>query len=265
MRPVEGPSSPAAPSPLLARAVSEDDDDIALSTDIPVERPPPVPGSSSYLEKTVSSATAGEASDAPAPRVRRAHPIGALIIEVPAVIVTFVMMLHITANALMRTFANDPLPDTLEIVQYWYMPIVAFLGFIAAQYRGQHIATDLLFERLPKPAQPYVLCLVTAVSAILSAGFAWFTFQEAMHSFDIRQAAGLTDVAAWPTHFLAPLAFGSLTVQLALAAVRALTRPDTEHVITDPDDVLVLEELERDEEEHARKEQELATTKGDRR
>jgi TRAP-type C4-dicarboxylate transport system permease small subunit len=214
----------------------------------------------------VSSATAGLADDGAAPPVaKKTEHRGALIIEIPAVIVVFVMMLHITANALLRTFANKPLPDTLEIVQFWYMPIVAFLGFIAAQYRGQHIATDLLFERLPKAAQPYVLCLALAVSAILSGAFAWFTLQEALHSFDIRQAAGLTDVPAWPTHFLAPLAFGSLTVQFSLAAVRALTRPDTEHVITDPDDVLVLEELERDEEEHARKEQELATTKGDRR
>jgi TRAP-type C4-dicarboxylate transport system permease small subunit len=175
------------------------------------------------------------------------------------------MMLHITANALMRTFANAPLSNTLEIVQYWYVPTVAFLGFIAAQYRGQHIATDLLFERLPKLAQPYVLCLVLAVSAALSAGFAWFTLQEALHSFEIRQAAGLTEVPAWPTHFLAPIAFASLTVQFALAAVRALTRPDTDHVITDPDDVLLLEELALEEEAHARKEQELAISKGDRR
>lgn len=213
----------------------------------------------------MSSATAGPASDGAPPVRKKTQRRGALIIEIPAVIVVFVMMLHITANALLRTFANDPMSNTLEIVQYVYMPIVAFLGFIAAQYRGQHIATDLLFERLPKVAQPYVLSLVTAVSGLLSAGFAWFTLQEALHSFDIRQAAGLTDVPAWPTHFLAPIAFASLTVQFALAAVRALTRPDTEHVITDPDDVLVLEELERAEEEHARQEQELAISKGDRR
>lgn len=214
----------------------------------------------------MSSATARPASDgAPPPVRKKTEHRGALVIEIPAVIVVFVMMLHITGNALMRTFANDPLSDTLEIVQFWYMPIVAFLGFIAAQYRGQHIATDLLFEKMPKLAQPYVLCLVTLVSAGLSGAFAWFTLQEALHSFDIRQAAGLTDVPAWPTHFLAPIAFASLTLQFGLAAVRALTRPDTEHVITDPDDVLVLEELERDEEEHARHEQELATSKGDRR
>lgn len=144
-----------------------------------------------------------------------------LIIEVPAVIVTFLMMGHITVNAVLRTVADQPLPNTLEYVQYWYLPAVAFLGFIAAQRRGQHVAADLIYTRLPKPAQRVVLPVMLLMSSVLSAGFAWFGWQEALHAFDIQKTAGVSDVPAWPTYFLVPLAFGSLTVQFAVAAVRA--------------------------------------------
>ena len=92
---------------------------------------------------------------------------------------TFVMMLHITVNAVLRTVADEPLPNTLEYVQYWYLPAVAFLGFIAAQRRGQHMAADLIYTRLPKAAQRVVLPVMLLMSSVLSAGFAWFGWDEA--------------------------------------------------------------------------------------
>ncbi|GAA2448855.1 hypothetical protein GCM10010191_77910 [Actinomadura vinacea] len=144
-----------------------------------------------------------------------------LLIEVPAVAVTFLMMLHVTINALLRTFADAPISHTVEIGQYWYLPIIAFLGFIAAQHRGQHVAADLVFERLPAAAKPYVLAGLMAVCAVLAAGFCWFGLGEALHAFDIRKTAGISSLTAWPAYFVAPLAFGALTVQFVIAAVRA--------------------------------------------
>jgi len=161
------------------------------------------------------------------------------------VIVTFLMMFHITANALLRTFADQPLPDTLEITQYWYLPIVAFLGFIAAQHRGQHIAADLIFERLPHVVRPYVLSLMFALCALVSAGFAWFSWPEALHSYDIGRTAGVSDLISWPTYFLPPVAFAVLTVQFVWAAVRSITDPSVAEapVIADIDDAMLLDEV----------------------
>lgn len=149
-----------------------------------------------------------------------------LVIEVPAVVVTFLMMAHITVNAVLRTVADQPLPNTLEYVQYWYLPAVAFLGFIAAQRRGQHVAADLIYTRLPRAAQRVVLPVMLLMSSVLSAGFAWFGWGEAVHAFDIQKTAGVSDVPSWPAYFLVPLAFASLTVQFALAAVRAAARAE---------------------------------------
>jgi TRAP-type C4-dicarboxylate transport system permease small subunit len=167
------------------------------------------------------------------------------LIEVPAVIVTFVMMFHITANALLRTFWDAPLPNTLEITQFWYLPIIAFLGFVAAQHRGQHIAADLIFERLPHVVRPYVLSLMFVLCAVTSAGFAWFSVPEALHSYDIGRTALVSDLISWPTYFLPPIAFTVLTVQFLWAAVRSVTDPSLAEapVIADIDDAMLLDEV----------------------
>lgn len=171
-----------------------------------------------------------------------------LLIEVPAVLVTFVMMVHITANALLRTFWNDPLPNTLEITQYWYLPIVAFLGFIAAQIRGQHVAADLIYERLPAVTKKYVLATMFLLASAVSLGFARFGWEEAVHAMDIEKTAGVSDLPAWQPYFLAPIAFASLTVQFAYTALHALVKGvEEDGMAGDPDELLALEQLAADE------------------
>jgi len=167
-----------------------------------------------------------------------------LLIEIPAVIVTFAMMAHITVNALLRTFKNEPVANTLEITQYWYLPIIAFLGFIAAQARGQHIAADLIYERLPDCTKRYVLAVLSVLAAVICAGFAKYGWEEAVHAHEIEKTAGVTEVAAWQPYYLVPLAFGVMTIQLLWSAGRALIKGDDQHVLTDPDDAMLLEELE---------------------
>lgn len=166
-----------------------------------------------------------------------------LMIEIPAVIVTFVMMVHITANAVLRTWADRPIAHTLEITEYWYLPLVAFLGFIAAALRGQHIAADLIFEMLPKVTRRFVLAFFLLLAAIVCFGFARFGLDEALHAQEIRQTAGVSELVAWPTYYLAPISFGALTVIFAWDAVKALRNRATAPVITDPDDALLRDEL----------------------
>lgn len=153
----------------------------------------------------------------------------ALLIEVPAVAVTFVMMLHVSVNALLRTFANEPLPNTLEIVQYWYLPFVAFLGFVAAQHRGQHIAADLIYEKLPRVTQRYVLAVGFLLAAAVAAGFGYYGWSEAVHAMEIKQTAGVSGMISWPVYFVVPLVFAILTVQFLLVAVRALRHPESHY------------------------------------
>lgn len=181
-------------------------------------------------------------------RSSRATRAMELAIEIPAVLVTFVMMVHITANAISRTFFNNPMSNTLEITQYWYLPIVAFLGFIAAQLRGQHVAADLLYERLPEVTKRFVLAAMFLLAAVVCLGFARFGWNEAVHAMDIRKTAGVSDLPAWQPYFLAPIAFASLTLQFGYAGIHALVKGvEDEGMVGEPEELLVLDQLATDE------------------
>lgn len=169
------------------------------------------------------------------------------VVEVPAVVIIFVMIIHVTANALLRAFADHPLENTLEVVQYWYLPIVALLGFMAAQARGQHIATDLVYARLPRAVQPFILFVVFAVGALICGGFAWFGWSEALDARSIGQHAGVSTVPSWPVYFLVPISFAVLTVQLSVKAIQALRGQGLDLEETEPEDAMVLAEIEAQE------------------
>ncbi|MEW2354416.1 TRAP transporter small permease [Spirillospora sp. NPDC029432] len=167
--------------------------------------------------ETTAAPTAAAPPEEPARR--RLGPQAA--IDLLAILAIFVMMLHVTVNALTRTFLDLPIPNTLEVVEYWYLPIVVFCGFLAAQSRGEHIAAELIFDRLPRATRPYLVAASSVLCCACSAGFAWWGLGEAIHAFEIEKTAGVSDLVAWPPYFLAPIAFGGLTVQFALAAYRA--------------------------------------------
>lgn len=140
-------------------------------------------------------------------------------IEVPAVIVAFVMMVVVTANALSRAFFSSPIPYTTEMTQYWFMPVVALLGFMAAQRRGQHIAADLIYSRIPRQAQKFFLLVLFLVAALLCAAIAYYGWGEAVDAFQIRKRAGIAPIPAWPVYFLVPISFGVMAIQFVTSAV----------------------------------------------
>jgi TRAP-type C4-dicarboxylate transport system permease small subunit len=158
-----------------------------------------------------------------------------LLIEIPAIIITFAMMLLIAANAVLRTWFDRPIDNSLELVQYWLLPALALLGFVAAQSRSQHITTDLVYKFLPGSAQRVVLTLGFVVSAVVAVGFAWFGWSEALHNLEIRRTAGVSTLPSWPVYFLVPLSFGLLAAQWAVAAVRAMRGEEFEDAEGVPD------------------------------
>jgi len=186
-------------------------------------------------------------SASPSASSKRTSPL-LMLIEVPAVIVLFVMMIHVTANALLRAFASHPIPNTLEITQYIYLPIIALLGFMAAQARGEHIVADLVTHYFPTSVRRAVLAGGYVLAALVMFGFAWYGLEEALHAREIGRTAGVSTVVSWPVFFLIPLSFGVFGIQLCLASVRALRGAEDE---TDPIDAEVARINEELEAEHA--------------
>ncbi|OZD59767.1 hypothetical protein CH263_22470 [Rhodococcus sp. 06-1059B-a] len=159
------------------------------------------------------------------------------VVEVVAGAVLIVMTMHVVANGLMRSFAGAPIEHTLEYVQYWYLPVIAMLGFLSAQMRGRHITADILYQVLPRTVKPWVTVWTNIACAVVMCAFAWGTWGDALHRFDIRQTAGLTDVPTWPVYLLLPMTFVLLAAGFATASWRGLRRGEAFAPATEADEV----------------------------
>lgn len=143
-------------------------------------------------------------------------------VDIIAAVVLVAMTLHVVVNALFRSLANRPIQNSLEYVQYWYVPLIAMLGFISAQLRGRHIVADLIYQALPPSLKRGVAIVTQSACAITMVGFSWGTWSYALHSFDIGQTAGLADIPIWPVHFLLPVTFLILSIDFATEVVALL-------------------------------------------
>jgi len=142
-------------------------------------------------------------------------------------VATIVMMFHVLANVVARKVFNHPLPATLEITQYWYMPVLAMLGILAAQIAMENLRADILFSRFP-PAARVVLAIVTnAIAALVCLAFAWYSLDEAMENARIGQTAGISLLPIWWVGFVVPVTFALLAyVFVAQIFLPGLADPD---------------------------------------
>lgn len=146
------------------------------------------------------------------------------LIELLAVIGIFAMMFHVSLNAFMRTLFSAPLFGTLELTSFWYLPLVAALGFIAAQLRREHIKADLVFEMMPRFAQIITFVVVTVACATVSALIFYYGLGEALHALSIGTTAGNTEYQTWFFQALTALAFLFLAVHYLTQVAVALRK-----------------------------------------
>ncbi|HWK76302.1 TRAP transporter small permease [Microbacterium sp.] len=144
------------------------------------------------------------------------------ILEIIGAAVIFVMMLHTLANVVGRFAFNFPVLGTLEIVQYWYMPTIAFLGFIVAKFLNEHIEAPIIFDSLTW-GNRRLLVIVNGILAVVTCLlFAYFTFVgQALHGVETGATAGASTVPIWPVMFLLPVVYLILSAQWAIDVLSA--------------------------------------------
>jgi len=151
------------------------------------------------------------------------RPLGRVfdrLLEVPTSALLIAMVLHVSANSLLRTVANDPLDNTLEYTQYWYLPAIVFTGFLTAARRGEHIRASLIFDNLPPRVQRWTWPAVSTVCAGLSGAFAWFGLLSAMENREKGLTGGVSTVVIWPVTFIVAVMFGLMAIQFLVNAFR---------------------------------------------
>ncbi|MFU8945490.1 TRAP transporter small permease [Mycetocola zhadangensis] len=144
------------------------------------------------------------------------------IIEVVGALAIFAMTLHVLANVVGRFFFNQPLQGTLEYVQYYYMPILCFLGFVVAKYLKSHIEAPLIFDNLTWGNRRALVIVNAGLAVVTTALFAYFTLtNEALHGLEVQATAGTSTIPVWPVYFLVPAVFIALAFMYAQDVVRA--------------------------------------------
>lgn len=155
-------------------------------------------------------------ADAPPQRARKGWNI--VIWAGGAVLLT--MTFYVVANALSRKLFQAPFPFSVEITQFWFMPVLVCLGFIVAQVRDQHVAADLLTRWFPRAGRKWLAVGTNVLCIIVTLALAWFTFGEGVRSWEMGLVAGSTPLPIWPFVFALPIAFTITAVVLALQTRR---------------------------------------------
>lgn len=117
------------------------------------------------------------------------------------------MMLHITADVVMRNFFNYPLPGTITVVSYYYMAVAAFMPLAFAEQKSAHISVEVITERMPKVVQKHLAGWMLLFSAAVFALMTLRSWEEALSKYGIKASVvqGEDSLAVWPTYFLLPV------------------------------------------------------------
>ncbi len=158
------------------------------------------------------------------------------------VLLLLVMMFHVVMNGLLRKFLNAPIEGTNEWTQYWYMPLIAFGGFVLTEMRNEHIEARFVFDKMPVAIQAELQLLSRIIVIILCGAFSWFGFLEAADAFQTKLTGGVIGLPIWPVTFAGPIAFALMTV-IGLSRIsgdlrRLMASRKPENVVVPSDDAL---------------------------
>ncbi|WP_337997691.1 TRAP transporter small permease [Oleispirillum naphthae] len=132
---------------------------------------------------------------------------------------TLLMLVHVTLDALGRSFLHIPATGAMEIVSYYYMVIIIFVGSFVAAYQKHHIMVDVIYRLLPRKGRAAVYVIGQALTLAYLAAFALALGRQAL-----RRTAEFEEIDAlvaylpiWPARWIA---FAAIAAMAALVAVR---------------------------------------------
>ena len=144
-------------------------------------------------------------------------------------VVVMLLVLHVTAEVVMRYVFGMPLKGTIQFVSLYYMTAIAFLPLGAVEERDSHVVVEVVTNLLPRALVTVFfgigLVLTAAVSIVLAAR-AW---EEAMGQYELGSFVmeGGFRLDTWPTYFFVPVGFGLMLVVSVWKLICLLTGRDS--------------------------------------
>jgi TRAP-type C4-dicarboxylate transport system permease small subunit len=120
----------------------------------------------------------------------------------------FAMMIHVSADVVLKYAMNKPIPGTLEVVSAYYMVAGVFLPIAAVELTRTSISVDVAYQFMPRGMQTACMVLVLAGSAAVYLVLAYTSAGDALRSFRIREVMmGNVLVSVWISRFVLPVSF----------------------------------------------------------
>lgn len=131
------------------------------------------------------------------------------ILSVLGGIATVTLMVHVSADILLRNLANAPIPATYEIATHYYMVSLAFLPLAWLEKSGGMIQVEVIEGFMGKAAIHVSNLFNSALSALVYGTLTFVTYQEAVTATARGRFvfANTVHVLTWPAYWIPPLGF----------------------------------------------------------
>ncbi|MEC7258889.1 MAG: TRAP transporter small permease, partial [Pseudomonadota bacterium] len=142
-----------------------------------------------------------------------------------------VMMVHITAEVILRSAFNITIPGTLELVSFYYMVFAVFAGLALVALLNEQVIVEVFTTWMPRRA----LLVIDGLAALLGAAYAgllvyggWLEAGSAMKFNEMVAVHGF-DVPIWPSRWIAVVGLALVTLSAlghGIALLRGKPEPD---------------------------------------
>lgn len=132
-----------------------------------------------------------------------------------------VLMIHIVLDVAGRYLLNAPLPATIEIVSYWWMILITFLGQGLTQRRREHLEVTLLTDLMPERDRLGTIIggrILTLLTVLALGYYGLLAAIEQTHRGEI--AMGSITFAIWPFRWIVPIGMAIFACQLVIDLIR---------------------------------------------
>jgi|TARA_R110002051_G_scaffold298021_1_gene364755 TRAP-type C4-dicarboxylate transport system permease small subunit len=115
------------------------------------------------------------------------------------------MMLHVTAEVLLRVVFGTHIPGTMEVVTYYYMVAAVFMGIFSCTTEDGHIRVDVLAQFFKGKVSLVIEVIGLIVMAIYFAIFSYGLYLQAVKSWSRSETvdAIFLELPVWPSRWIA--------------------------------------------------------------
>lgn len=150
----------------------------------------------------------------------RVVDLGMVIAEVAIAL----MMLHITAEVVLRLAFVHSLDAVPEISAYYYMSALVFFSLAYVTRANGHISAEIFTQAMTPRAREILEGAIALALGIFMTVFSWVTFNEAVamtNIGEVHQAATVL-LPKWPPRWFLPIGGGLMALYAFLIAIQKL-------------------------------------------